>query len=193
MPILTHVFQRRSTTRAAHAPPPGPHAPHTAAWHPVHDPSASGTTSWPSRPTRTPRRPACPARPLTHAATYGGRRVRKRSHAACRGSSTPAWVVGGSLQRVHPAPGRAGSAAVDFMLVASEPSSPRRSECRTREARRGFHAPPWPETAPVTRVPATLPSDKPTVPHLPQHGLIWRPGRSAGAAPSASAEPGSGQ
>ena len=46
-------------------PSRGPHAPHIAGGHPLDDPLASGTTSWPSWPTRSPCRPASGPTPPT--------------------------------------------------------------------------------------------------------------------------------
>ena len=163
-------------------PSRGPHAPHIAGGHPVDDSSASGTTSWPSWPTRSPCRSASGPTPPTLAGPVwpaGG-----SGSAATQPPAVPAPQVG---WWATPCSGRPSSwprrtrGSGFHVRGASEPSSPRRSECRTREARRGFHAPPQPETALATCVPAALPAGyPPTAPHLPQHGLIWRPGAAPG-------------
>jgi len=91
-PTFSHEIVHTRRVR----PSRGPHAPDIAGEHPVDNISASGTTSWPSWPTRSRTVQPASARRRPRMA---GRRVRKRSHAVSRGSSTPGGVVGDSLQR----------------------------------------------------------------------------------------------
>ena len=129
-------------------PSRGPHAPHIAGGHPVDDPSASGTTSWPSWPTRSPCRPASGPTPLTlagHVWPAGG-----SGSAATQPPAVPAPQVGCWATPCSGRPSswpRQTSGSGFHARGASEPSSPRRSKCPSCEARRGPHARHRPESA----------------------------------------------
>ena len=147
-------------------PSRGPHAPHIAGGHPVDDPSASGTTSWPSWPTRSPCRPAggqTRRAAAGHVWPAGG-----SGSAATQPPAVPAPQVG---WWATPCSGRPSSwprrirGSGFHACGASEPSSPRRSECRSHEARCGAHAPHRPETVAVMYVPPALPAGARTQPH----------------------------
>ena len=116
-------------------PSRGPHAPYIAGRHPVDDPSASGTTSWPYWPTRSPCHPASSPAPLRSSATYGRPEGQGAQPRSLPRFQHPRWGAGRLPAAIHPAAGRARPAAVDFMLVV------RRSR-RARGAANAPHAKP---------------------------------------------------
>jgi len=94
------LFHMRSSTRAAYAPPAArtPHISRMDTRWTIHHllgrpPGHLG------RPVARAVQRAAARRGDARRPRMAGRRVRKRSHAASRGSSTPGGVVGDSLQR----------------------------------------------------------------------------------------------